>query len=255
MSDYKIDLSGKVALVTGGSRGIGRAIAVALARAGADVAINYLRKREMAEQTAELIREQGRRALVLKANVGEPEHIDRMFESIAQEFGHLDILVSNAASGVLKPLLDLTMKHWRYTVDINAGTLIPLAQHAVRLMTRGSGRIVAVSSLGATRAIPYYTLVGASKAALESLVRHLAVELAPRGILVNAVSAGVVETDALRHFPNREQLLQASLERTPAGRLTTPEDVAGAVLFLCSDLARMIVGQTIVVDGGYSILA
>jgi|YelNatPaOPRAMG01_1025707.scaffolds.fasta_scaffold00014_19 enoyl-[acyl-carrier protein] reductase III len=255
MSPYAIDLSGKVALVTGGSRGIGRAIALTLAKAGADVAVNYVRHREAAEQTAAAIREEGRRALAIRANVAELEDIDQMFQTLREEFGRLDILVSNAASGVLKPFLDLTMKHWRYTVDINAGTLIPLTQRAVPLMRAGWGRIVAVSSLGATRAIPYYTLVGASKAALESLVRHLAVELAPRGILVNAVSAGVVETDALRHFPNREALLQASLERTPAGRLTTPEDVAEVVLFLCSELARMVVGQTIVVDGGYSILA
>lgn len=255
MAPFTIDLTGKTALVTGGSRGIGRAISLALARAGADVAINYLRHREAAEKTAAAIGEQGRRALLIKANVGEEPDIEAMFETIRAEFGRLDILVSNAASGVLKPFLDLTMKHWRYTVDINAGTLLPLAQRAVPLMRSGSGRIIAVSSLGATRAIPYYTLVGASKAALESLVRHLAVELAPRGILVNAVSAGVVETDALRHFPNREELLQASLERTPAGRLVTPDDVAAVVLFLCSDLARMIVGQTIVVDGGYSVVA
>ncbi len=253
-SDLCIDLKGKTALVTGGSRGIGRAIALRLAEAGANVAINYLRHKTAATETARAIEQRGAQALILRANVGEEEHVQRMFDEIGKNFGRLDILVSNAASGVLKPALELKLKHFHHTMDINAATLLPLAQHAVQLMGADGGRIVAVSSLGAVRAIPNYTAVGASKAALESLVRHLAVELAPRNINVNAVSAGVVETDALRHFPNREQLLQASLERTPAGRLTTPADVADVVLFLVSDLAKMIVGQTIIVDGGYSIM-
>jgi enoyl-[acyl-carrier protein] reductase III len=140
-------------------------------------------------------------------------------------------------------------------MEINAGTLLPLVQRAVPMMPASGGKIIAVSSLGATRAIPNYTAVGASKAALESLVRHLALELAPRGINVNAVSAGIVDTEALKHFPNREEMIRQTTERTPAGRLTEPEDVADAVLFLVGPLARMIHGQTIVVDGGYSILA
>lgn len=151
--------------------------------------------------------------------------------------------------------MELTHRHWTWTMDINAGALLSLAQHTVPLMGASGGSIVAVSSIGAVRAIPNYTAVGASKAALESLVRHLAVELAPRGIRVNAVSAGVVDTDALKHFPNREELLEESARRTPAGRLTEPRDVADAVLFLSSSLASMMVGQTITVDGGYAITA
>ena len=178
-----------------------------------------------------------------------------MFDEIQAQFGHLDILVSNAASGVLKPALELTLHHWHWTMDINAATLIPMAQHLTRIMPKGGpATIIAVSSLGAIRAIPNYTAVGASKAALESVVRHLAAELASSNVHVNAVSAGIVETDALRHFPNREQLIRGSLAKTPAGRLTTPEDVANVVLFLCSELSSMIHGQTIIVDGGYSIL-
>ncbi len=251
----KIDLSGKKALVTGGSRGIGRAIARRLARSGADVAINYVRHRKPAEEIAEEIRRAGSKALVIRANVAEISHIEKMFETVKDEFGSLDILISNAASGVLKPALELTLKHWRYTMEINAGALLPLAQQAVNLMKEdGGGKIIAVSSLGAIRAIPNYTAVGASKAALESLVRHLAVELAQYKINVNAVSAGVVDTDALRHFPNRDEMLDRSKDRTPAGEIATPDDVADSVLFLCSDLARMIVGQTVIVDGGYSIL-
>jgi len=254
MQNYSINLKGRVALVTGGSRGIGRAIAVRLAEAGANVAINYLRQRTAAAETVKLIEETGAKALAIRANVGEHENIHHMIDEIESEFGKLDILISNAASGVLKPAMELTEKHWRWTMDINAGTLLPLSQHAVPLMGEEGGNIVAVSSLGSVRAIPNYAAVGASKAALESLIRHLAAELARKKISVNAVSAGLVDTDALKHFPNREAMLDASIAKTPTGRLTTPEDVANVVLFLCSPLAEQIQGQTIVVDGGYSIL-
>jgi enoyl-[acyl-carrier protein] reductase III len=254
MSGIGIDLSGKKALVTGGSRGIGRAIAVRLAEAGCDVAINYLRNRGPAKETAAAVEAHGRRALTYKVNVAQTEKLEGMFEAIGNEFGRLDILVSNAASGVIKPAMELTNRHWHWTMDINAGALLPLAQKASVLMGEEGGHIIAVSSLGAVRAIPNYAAVGASKAALESLVRHLAVELAPRGISVNAISAGIVDTDALKHFSNRTQLLDEGARRTPAGRLTVPSDVADTALFLVSPLARMMVGQTVVVDGGYSIM-
>jgi enoyl-[acyl-carrier protein] reductase III len=253
MAGVNIDLAGRKALVTGGSRGIGRAIAVRLAEAGCDVAINYLRNRVQAEETAAAVEAHGRRALLHKVNVADEDRLDEMFAAIREAFGGLDILVSNAASGVIKPALELTSRHWHWTMDINAAALLPLVQRARPLMGT-SGHVIAVSSLGAIRAIPNYAAVGASKAALESLVRHLAVELAPQGIRVNAISAGVVDTDALKHFSNREQLLTESARRTPAGRLTQPEDVADAALFLVSPLARMMVGQTVVVDGGYSIM-
>jgi enoyl-[acyl-carrier protein] reductase III len=254
MAGIGIDLTGKKALVTGGSRGIGRAIAIRLAEAGCDVAINYLRSRGPAQETAKAVEAFGRKALTYKVNVAQVEKLDGMFEAIQEEFGRLDILVSNAASGVIKPAMELTRRHWHWTMDINAAALLPLAQHASRLMGKEGGHIIAVSSLGAVRAIPNYAAVGASKAALESLVRHLAVELAPQGIRVNAISAGVVDTDALKHFSNRTQLLDESARRTPAGRLTEPSDVADAALFLTSPLAHMMVGQTMVVDGGYSIM-
>lgn len=251
----QIDLSGKCALVTGGSRGIGRAIAIRLAQAGVNIAINYFRKRSSAEETAEEIRAQGVECVIIKANVAEHEEVHHMIDEIDKNFGKLDILISNAASGVLKPAMELSERHWHWTLDINAGTLLPLIQHARPLIPASGAKIVAVSSLGSVRALPNYAAVGASKAALESLVRHLAIELAPHHINVNVVSPGVVDTDALKHFPNRDELLEGSRQRTPAGRLTTPDDVADVVLFLCSDLANMIHGQTIIVDGGYSILA
>lgn len=245
----------QIAFITGGSRGIGRAIAVRLAQAGADIAINYLRNRSAAEETAQEIEEAGSKCLLLKGNVAELEKIPQMFEMIQNEYGKLDILISNAASGVIKPALELTRRHWSWTHDINAGAFLPLVQHSVPLMEDRGGKIIAVSSLGAIRAIPQYAAVGSSKAALESLVRHLAVELAPKNININVLSAGVVDTDALSHFPHRDELLETSRIRTPAGRLVTPEDVADVALFLCSPMAKMIHGQTIVVDGGYSILA
>jgi enoyl-[acyl-carrier protein] reductase III len=251
----EINLAGQYALVTGGSRGIGRAIALTLATAGANVAINYLRHAQRASDTQAEIEAHGVRCLALRGNVADLDDMEGMFEQIQGEFGRLDILVSNAASGVLRPAMEITPRHWQWTMDINAGTLLPLVQRCVPMMPVGCGKIIAVSSLGAIRAIPNYSAVGASKAALEALVRHLALELAPRGINVNAVSAGVVDTDALKHFPNRAEMIANTPSRTPAGRLTEPQDVADAVLFLVSPLARMIHGQTIVVDGGYSILA
>ncbi len=246
------DLHGKVALITGGSRGIGRAIALRLAEHGADVIINYVRHRRDAEETVAAIEGKGVRCMAVKANVAREEDVTRIFDEIREIYDHLDILVSNAASGVLKPVMELTTRHWNWAMDINARAMLTLTQNAVPMMAKG-GRIMAVSSLGAARGVENYTVVGASKAALESLVRHLAVEFGPLGINVNTISAGVVDTDALKKFPNRHEIIEVSLQRTPMGRLTTPEDVADLALFLCSDLSTMIQGQVIVVDGGYAI--
>ncbi len=246
------NIEGKVALITGGSRGIGRAIALRLAENGVDTVVNYVRHKKDAEETAQLVEQRGARCLVVKANVAKESDVKAMFEELENSFGRLDFLVSNAASGVLKPAMELTERHWNWAMDINARALLGLVQHGVRMMQSGS-RVMAVSSLGSVRAIENYTTVGASKAALESLVRHLAVELGPQGINVNTISAGAVDTDALKHFPNRDQILDTALARTPLGRLTTPDDVANIALFLCSDLASMIQGQVITVDGGYAI--
>ncbi|MCI5148933.1 MAG: enoyl-[acyl-carrier-protein] reductase FabL [Candidatus Electrothrix sp. MAN1_4] len=245
-------LQGKTALITGGSRGIGRAVALRLAEHGVNIVVNYVRHRRDAEETVAAIEKHGVGCLAIKANVAKEEDVQRMFEEIGSTYNTLDILVSNAASGVLKPAMELTQRHWDWAMDINARAMLTLTQHAVPMMKNG-GRILGVSSLGAVRAVPNYTVVGASKAALESLVRHLAVELGPQGITVNTISAGVVDTDALKKFPNREEIIGQSLERTPLGRLTTPEDVADLALFLCSASAAMIHGQIVVVDGGYAI--
>jgi enoyl-[acyl-carrier protein] reductase III len=245
-------LAGKIALVTGAARGIGRAIALKLAMAGCDVAVVYHTSQDEAEAVCSDIGALGRRTLVLQADVSQPESLAETFAAFRQQFDRLDIVVSNAAIGVLRPTLALTLKHWRRCMETNALALNLLAQEAVPLMPEG-GRIIGLSSLGASRAIPHYAFVGASKAALESIVRSLAQELGPRGIRVNTVSAGVVDTDALKHFPNREQLLTEYARRTPAGPTLTPEDVANAVYLLCLPEAAMITGHTLVVDGGFCI--
>jgi enoyl-[acyl-carrier protein] reductase III len=247
-------LFGQTALVTGASRGIGAAIAARLAAAGCDLAVNYHLDHAGAEATCQAARALGRRAAKIQADVSSPESQDELFARVRAEFGKLDVVVSNAASGVLRPLVETTVKHWRHTLETNAFALVLLVQRAVELISPG-GRIIALSSLGASRALPGYGLVGASKAALESIVRTLAVELGPRGIRVNAVSAGVVDTDALRAFPARQALLDGFAARAPLGPTLDVDAVASAVLLLCLPESAAVTGSTLVVDHGYSIVA
>jgi enoyl-[acyl-carrier protein] reductase III len=247
-----LPLAGRTALITGGARGIGRAAARKLAAAGCDIIVNYYNSHDEAQTLCGELSALGRRTLAVQGSVADVASIDDMFTAIRAEFPNLDIVVSNAASGVLKPAMEMTLKHWRWCMETNAFALNVLAQRTVPMMPAG-GRILAMTSLGSSRAIPNYAFIGASKAALEALVRSLAQELGPRGIRVNAVSAGVVDTDALGYFPNRDKLLAEYAERTPAGPVLTPDDVAGAIYLLCLPEANMITGQTIVVDGGFAI--
>jgi len=245
-------LAGKVAFVSGGSRGIGRATALKLASAGADVAILYYNSHEEAEKVCEQIRGMGRKALAVQADVSQPDSVGEAFAEFRKHFDRVDLVVSNAALGVLKPALEMTLKHFRRCMETNALALNTLAQNAVPMMSAG-GSIIGLTSLGSERAIPNYTFIGASKAALEALARGLAQELGPQGIRVNCVSAGVVDTDALKHFPNREHLLDEYKVRTPLGPTLTPEQVADAIYLLCLPEAGMITGHTLFVDGGYAI--
>ena len=246
-------LAGKIAFVTGGARGIGRAVALKLAGAGCDVAIAYHNSHEEAESVCKTIQSLGRRSLAVQADVSDPASVAEAFAEFRKQFDRVDIVISNAAIGVLKPAMELTLKHFRRCMETNALALNSLAQNAVPLMPAG-GCIIGMSSLGSVRAIPHYSFIGASKAALESLARGLAQELGhTKKIRVNIVSAGVVDTDALKFFPNREQLLAEYARRTPLGPTLTTEQVADAVFLLCLPEAAMITGHTLVVDGGYCI--
>lgn len=245
----------KVALITGSSRGIGKATAIRLAKEGYDIVINYARSKSAANETAAEIEALGRKVLVVKANVGDVEKIKGLFQEIDHEFGRLDVFVNNAASGVLRPAMELEESHWDWTMNINSKALLFCAQEAAKLMEKNEGgRIVSISSLGSIRYLENYTTVGVSKAALEALTRYLAVELAPKNIIVNAVSGGAVDTEALKHFPNRAELLEEAKTKTPAGRMVEIDDMVNTVMFLIGEESSMIRGQTIIVDGGISLL-
>ncbi|HEV2695303.1 MAG TPA: SDR family oxidoreductase [Verrucomicrobiae bacterium] len=246
-------LAGKVAFITGGARGIGRACALKLAGAGCDVAIAYHNSHEEADAVCKAIRDLGHRSMSVQVDVSDPASLAEGFAEFRKQFDRVDIVISNAAIGVLKPAMELTLKHFRRCMETNALALNSLAQNAVPIMPEG-GCIIGLSSLGSVRAIPHYTFIGASKAALESLARGLAQELGyTKKIRVNIVSAGVVDTDALKFFPNREELLAEYARRTPLGPTLKTEQVADAVFLLCLPEAAMITGHTLVVDGGYCI--
>jgi enoyl-[acyl-carrier protein] reductase III len=243
-----MSLDGSSVLVTGGTRGIGLAIALRLVRDGASrTVLGYMRNDAAAEEAAEKIRAAGAEPVLVRGEVSREQVVAEL-----ASHGPYRVVVHNAATGVIRPALETTDHHWDWTLNANARALLALARATAPSMPEGSS-IVAISSLGSQRVLENYVLVGTSKAALEAVVRYLGVELAP-GIRVNAVSGGVVDTGALEHFPNREEMLR-SAERTPAGRLVEADDIAGAVSFLCSTDAAMVCGQTIIVDGGFSLPA
>ena len=211
--------------------------------------INYLKNHDAAKTTVEELKLQGIKTTRIKAHVGEEAAIDSLVSKIETQFGQLDILVNNAASGVMRPTTELSVKHWDWTMNINARGPWMLSVAASRLMPDG-GRIINISSPGSTWVLPAYFAVGVSKAAIEAVTRYLAVELGPKGIAVNTVSPGFVMTEALNAFPDQLGIRDIASRPTPAGRTITPEDVSNVVAMLCSSEAEMIRGQVIVVDGG-----
>ena len=246
------DLAGKVAVVTGGTKGIGRSIARKLAERGCDVVVNYFRSRAAAEETVAELESLGVKAVAIRGNIGNKDFHPKLFDQVESAFGKVDILVSNAALGLYANIMDVDQRAWDLSLHTNAEAMLFCAQKAVPIMPRGS-KIVALSSLGSIRYIPGYAAIGISKAAIETLTRYLAHELASKSINVNAVSGGFIDTDALKSFPNYDEMMLEVIRRTPFGRVGLPDEIADVVVFLCTDAARWVTGQIIIVDGGYTL--
>ena len=246
--------AGKIALVTGGTKGIGLATARCLARGGATVIVNYFKSRDAANAACEELKALGsEETYAVRCNLAKYDKIPGMFDEIKEKFGRLDIFVSNAAMGLYSDMLDVDRRNWEVALDTNAYALLLGAQNAVPMMPEG-GRIIALSSLGSIRYIPGYASIGVGKAAIENLIRYMAVELAAKRITANVVCGGFIDTDALKGFPTYDKLKEEVLARSPWGRLGTPEDLADVVEFLASEKSRWISGQSIIVDGAYSLM-
>ena len=244
----------KFIFISGGTRGIGKAIALSQAQKGHTLFLNYLRDDASAAQVKSVASKKGAHVVLLPGNVGDAESLASLFESIKKETDRLDALVHSAALGVFKPVHQLRVKDWNISLDVNAKAFLLMAQSALPLMKKHGGNLVTISSLGSQRFTPNYGAIGISKAALENVVRYLAVELAPFKIRVNAVSGGLVQTDSLKMFPQFEAMKKEYLARTPGARLGKPEDISNIVSFLLSPQSDWIYGQTLIADGGYSLL-
>ncbi len=247
----------KVSLITGSSRGIGRALALTLAREGATVVVNYVRNAELAAQTVREIEALGSRAVAVQANMESADEIDLLFDRVAAEFGSLDHFVSNAAASAFKKIVDLKAHNLDRSFDLNVRAFVLGAQRAVKLMRNG-GRIAALSSYGSARAYPTYANLGSNKAAVEAWVRYMAVEFAPYGINVNAVNGGLIDTESCAYFyenvPGMAPI-DSVLAKVPKGRMGSAQEVADAIAFLLAPESEYITGQTICVDGGLSVIA
>jgi enoyl-[acyl-carrier protein] reductase III len=246
-------LEGKIVLITGGSRGIGRATALRLAKEKpSHIGVVYCSDDQAATQTIADIKTLGVCCSAFRADVGNEDSICDLFGTVAEQFGKLDILISNAARGSFQSLSSMSVRTWQKMIDLNARAFLLCSQNAAKLMREG-GKIVGISSLGSHFVAPGYGGLGAAKATMEAMARYLAVELAPLNINVNVVCGGFVDTPSTRKLPNFEKVAEEIAARTPEKRVGKPEDLAGVVAFLCSPESNWIRGQTLVVDGGYSL--
>jgi len=243
----------KVALITGGSRGIGKAIVLALAKEGANIFLNYVNNDDAAEVARKEAAGLGVKVVLYKANVGDGAEVKKMTALCGEKLGRLDFLIHSAALGAFKPVMKLRENQWDLSLDINAKTFFLFAQAAAPLLEKTGGRMISLSSLGSQKYLDDYGAIGISKATLECLVRYLAVELGPKGVRVNCISGGPIDTDAIKMFPKYEAMKDQCIDHTPLGRIGKPEDIARIVKFLCSNDSDWITGQTIVADGGLSL--
>lgn len=242
-------------LVTGGSGGLGAALVRAFAAGGARVALSYLTEGKVADALVASVLDDGGTAIAIQANLAEREGLDELERVVTAQFGGLDVLVANAASGVFKPLLKVTRRDWNWVMDVNTLSIVLLVQRFAQALTASRGSVLAISSLGAERAIPQYGLVGASKAALEAVIRQLAAELAPDGVRVNGLAPGLMETRVVDVMGMENGFLGAAATRTPLGRLVTPEEVAGIATLVCGPAFEALNGEVIAIDGGFRAVA
>jgi enoyl-[acyl-carrier protein] reductase III len=252
--DDLFSLRNKTILITGGTRGIGLAISLRFARSGATVIANYIRDEKSAQHLNTIAAEEGLAITLCRADLTSDKGLEELGRSLQEVGPHLSGFVHCAATGIHRPIEELTERHFDWTFNLNVRAFFKLVKLLSGRFSTGSS-IVAVSSWGALRVLPSYSLIGSSKGGLEALARHLAVELAPRGIRVNILTAGAVLTDAWKAMPDSEARIAETIRRTPLGRLVTAEEVANGAQFLCSDAAAGIIGQTLVIDGGTGIMA
>ena len=249
-----MDLSGKTIVITGGSRGIGRELAVRLGREGSNVVVNFRKNAEAADRTVEEVIGAGGKAIGIQADIAEPYDVANLIEASVGSFGSIDVLVANAAASAFKPLVDLRRHHVQKTMAITVEGFLDLVSAATPHMPHG-GRILAISGWDSFRVLPGHGLLGAAKAAMETLVKYLAVELGRQGITAVGLCPGPIDTDSFRYYAGDQWGLyeKAWLALTPSGRFPSPAEIAEVMALLCSPRSAAINGQTIVVDGGLSL--